>query len=622
LDHSSKGGNAMAAGRVSLSWTRIMVWSGLLCVLGGAAIVAGNLVATDFDDPEQAQKFLAQTEILEELEPESKCGAESCPTTGSPASSDSSAATLLVSKADKPSACASVNSTDHAKSCGKEHSCPLSKIDSVVIADTQSTDASEKSAHDIIKELTQGGPVSEELKPLVEDLHVPELAIDSAKVSELPTKAQAQSGNETTVCHGSSCSLEALARMVNADDREKLSCCNLNSLSLTKVFYPMIRESLRIFDKQSTTDAVAVPNQESKEVCSAESEAAVNKLAADLHRHWTSIIEKGLPAADQSAAMNGSSLEVEHESTPTKSSLHLIGKWNEDESRDYCQFLSEDSVARKEFLQKLNECIESGKYEGILLTSRGMRLFEDIDDNSFLDILNHPERYQPQFIISGFPLRFNGQLTKQDNPLLGIEWIQPGDYYSKPENRPVVKSLSQVIEAAEVVPREEFPSRRQPPLPAPIEAVAESIPAECPKALHLRRAAAELDQAGLVDKAAELRKQADEVQAAFEAEEMRNHPVQVTGGQIQELQKTLAELREEVKQLKQTIETLKQDMAIGARKSSALIKSHKTVDATDWIKEVEDFDANPTLKPTAELPEFEKAEFTKDSPERQVVPKK
>ncbi|MCA9095861.1 MAG: hypothetical protein KDA68_20420, partial [Planctomycetaceae bacterium] len=95
----------MAAGRTSLSWTRIMVWSGLLCVLGGAAIVAGNLVATDFDDPEQAQKFLAQTEILEELEPESKCGAESCPNTGCPASSDSSGTTHLVSNAGKPSAC-------------------------------------------------------------------------------------------------------------------------------------------------------------------------------------------------------------------------------------------------------------------------------------------------------------------------------------------------------------------------------------------------------------------------------------------------------------------------------------------------------------------------------------
>ncbi|MCA9096350.1 MAG: hypothetical protein KDA68_22880, partial [Planctomycetaceae bacterium] len=436
-----------------------MVWSGLLCVLGGAAIVAGNLVATDFDDPEQAQKFLARTEILEELEPESKCGAESCPTTGCPASSDSSGATLLVSSAGKPSACASVSSTDHSKSCGKEHSCPLSKIGSVTIADTQSTDASEKSADDIVKELTQGGPVSEELKPLVEDLHVPELAIETARVSELPTKAQAQSGNETTVCHGSLCPLEALARMMNADDQEKLNCCDLNSLSLTKVLYPMIRKSLRIFEKQSTTDAVAVPNQESKEVCSSESEAAVNILAADLHRHWTSIIEKGLPAADQSASMNGSSLEVVHESTPIKSSLHLIGKWNEDDSRDYCQFLREDSVARKEFLQKMNECIESGKYEGILLTSRGMRLFEGIDDNSFLDILSRPE--QQAYGSPGCVIRFyNREITKQDNPHLGIEWIRLGDYFSKPDNRPVVKSLSQVIEAAEVVPREEFPSRR------------------------------------------------------------------------------------------------------------------------------------------------------------------
>lgn len=605
----------MAAGRVSLSWTRIMVWSGLLCVLGGAAIVAGNLVATDFDDPEQAQKFLARTEILEELEPESKCGAESCPTTGCPASSDSSGATLLVSSAGKPSDCASVSSTDHSKSCGKEHSCPLSKIGSVTIADTQSTDASEKSADDIVKELTQGGPVSEELKPLVEDLHVPELAIESAKASELPAKAQAQSGNESTACHGSSCPLEALARMVNADDRVNLNCGVLKSLSLTKVLYPMIRKSLRIFEKQSSTDGVAVPAQESKEVCSAESDA-VKKLGADLHRHWTSIIEKGLPAADQSATMNGSSLEVVHESTPTKSSLHLIGKWNGDDSRDYCQFLREDSVARKAFLQKMNECIESGKYEGILLTSRGMKLFEGIDDNSFLDALNYPERYQPQFIISGIPVRFFGELAKQEKPLLGTDWIRPGDYFSKPDNRPVVKSLSQVIEAAEVVPREEFPSRRQLPLPAPIDAVAESIPAECPKALHLRRAAAELDQAGLVDKAAELRKQADEAQAAFEAEEMRNRPVQVTGGQIQELQKTLAELREEVKQLKQTIETLKQDMAVGAKESALIDSPLKT--ASPRLLGDEEFNK----KPTEEFPRYYKAEFTKDPPQSQVVPKK
>ncbi len=159
--------------------------------------------------------------------------------------------------------------------------------------------------------------------------------------------------------------------------------------------------------------------------------------------------------------------------------------------------------------------------------------------------------------------------TPQANPNVPVN--QPIEYLFKSEEELHVDQLHAAQrDRIEEIP---FDGRRPAPTPVPLEnhprGDGPPMSVVSPKSHHLRRAADELDRAGLADRAAVLRKEADDIQAAFEAEEKRNRPVQVTGGQVQELLRTLAELREEVKQLKQTIEGMKQEVSTAIERKSS-----------------------------------------------------
>lgn len=501
----------MAAQGSRLSLTRILVWSGLFCVIGGAAIVMGSLITTDFDDPEQAGKFLTQTSVLEELEPESNCHAESdCLGTESPATVKSFEYTPLALAVEmNPGTCVAESS------CGKEHACPLSKLASTDLADTKPAELPEKSAREIIRELTEGGPVSEELKPLVDDEIVLGSASEIPSANEPITKSrerlwdrndppateEASDKQRTTI---------GVCEIVPVSDPKTYKPFSLNPVRLVQDLLPGIEGAISFCSRKIPTMVAEVSTEKESPLTRAVPYDSLNQTAP-------SPIEKNCNF------MNACIIGVD--SANREPQDH-----NEKTGGVFGRLLIESGPVNSMSPMTIFSIQSAGGLQGLRSLGYGI-LINDLDQRIS----------QTEKIISS-----------QENPLL--RQSEPNFYF---QTRGEGAFLGSVLKAAFESEKESENS------PSPISPAAESVPAGCPKAMHLRRAADELDKAGMADKAADLRKQADDVQAAFEAEEMRNRPVQVTGGQVEELKKTLAELREEVKQLKATIEGLKGQFGIG-----------------------------------------------------------
>lgn len=493
----------MVAGRTGSSWGRWVVWGGVACFVSGAAIVMGSLITTDFEDPSQAEAFLARTEVVENFDSEegecssAGCSARgcseqgcpsqgSCPSEGCPESVKSSVAVAVANSEGVDQEGGSCPST---KGCGSEKECPASAAgvaagENCPLEKIETATAAEGlSAEEIVKDLTEGGPVGEGLKPLVEKVE----STSAEEEAEVAERSGAKSKTADSVSPKGSTPRE-------------------NEINLGGVI-----------------PHVCITEEKELPIL-----GSVETLPDEFH---------GLTGKDSTE-----SPEPIEESPKGRTVVEMIEKLGEGEKKQRNLKVAPDTDSRtyisgvpfydrtvmgEDFIQEVRDRIEAGNLKGAGIQIPRARRGSELQSNA------------PQV---------------RENPILRV--VEPAD---RLKGYRELISPEPLTEVPPPVVRQEILGSRTRPVPA-------ELPAEmgvCAKAEHLRVAAQELDEAGLPDLAAELRKKAEEAQQAFQLEQERNKPVQLTGGQVQELQKRLAELREEVKQLKEMIEGLKQEVAKG-----------------------------------------------------------
>jgi len=502
----------MAAGSNRLSLGRILVWSGLLCLISGAAIVMGSLAATDLNDPAQAETFLNRTSLLANLEEsdDSHCSKTACPQSENPSSSADISLTSLVSaqasKSRCPSACGSQNEFAGNRCSDADKPCeePSSR---------KPLEVSEMSAREIVAELTQGGPVSAELLPLVEEPQqtvASDIEIQLGEPAPLKLAEGACSTLETSTVNSNGCRKSpAVAKKLKARSLNRSESRFLDALTRSMTMEAELRTKF-ISELTNATNLT--------------------------HLRSIQAVPFGLGLLDDVTECN------------------------------VCQ--TSDQSAE----EKPRACLIRSPISECFLEVQNRMLQASGNTSDATNSLTVSERL-------GI-LHTSAQISDDKTThAVDVDLLPPQAIF-----RPIEEASPPVYEV--------------PPQPEPIHTSAESEAADCPKAMHMKRAAEELDKAGLTDNAAELRKQAQTIQAEYEAEQARNMPEQLTVGQVRALQQTLTELRDEVKQLKQTIEGLKQEVSEHLKPKAVLTADEvKESNPDQWIDVLD-----PESKPIDRFP--------------------